>query len=139
VAKVLVIEDDQAVRSVICRALQRVGHTVLEGFDGRDGFDQVLRSKVDLVITDILMPNQEGIETIQQLKSLEPDLPIIAMSGVRREGPFSVLDDALMIGADLALEKPFDVPTLIDAVESLLRQREGRDSFGESGPVEGTG
>jgi CheY-like chemotaxis protein len=109
---VLVIEDDLAVRSVICRALQRVGHTVLEGFDGRDGFDQVLRSKVDLVITDILMPNQEGIETIQQLKSLEPDLPIIAMSGVRREGPFSVLDDALMIGADLALEKPFDVPTL---------------------------
>ena len=138
-AKVLVIEDDQAIRSVISRALQRHGHTVLEGLDGRDGFDQVLRSKVDLVITDILMPNQEGIETIQQLKSLEPDLPIIAMSGVRREGPFSVLDDALMIGADLALEKPFDVPTLIDAVERLLRARERRDSFEEPDAVGGTG
>ena len=136
-AKVLVIEDDQAVRSVICRALQRVGHTVLEGFDGRDGFDQVLRNKVDLVITDILMPNQEGIETIQQIKSLEPDLPIIAMSGVRREGPFSVLDDALMIGADFALEKPFDVSTLLDAVERLLTER-GQARIEGPDAVEGT-
>jgi CheY-like chemotaxis protein len=134
-AKVLVIEDDQAVRSVIARALQRLGHTVLEGTDGRDGFDQFLRTRVDLVITDILMPNQEGIETIEQIKELEPDLPIIAMSGVRREGPFSVLDDALLIGADAALEKPFDVAVLVRHVEELLARRSGAE---RKGPLEGS-
>jgi CheY-like chemotaxis protein len=124
-AKVLVIEDDSSVRSVICRALQRVGHTVLEAVDGRDGFDQVLRHKLDVVVTDILMPRQEGIETIQQIKRLEPELPIIAISGVMREGAFSVLDDAVLIGADLALEKPFDAMALIEAVERVLRLKSG--------------
>ena len=122
-AKVLVIEDNADVRSVICRALQRVGHTVLEGADGQEGFDQVLRHRLDLVITDILMPGQEGIETIQQIKRLEPELPIIAISGVIREGAFSVLDDALLMGADLALEKPFDALALIAAVERTLRSK----------------
>jgi CheY-like chemotaxis protein len=131
-AKVLVIEDDDGVRSVISRALQRVGHTVLEATDGREGFDQVLRQKVDVVVTDILMPHQEGIETIQQIRRLEPDLPIIAISGVMREGAFSVLDDAILMGADLALEKPFDAMALIAAVERMLQQKAGGSDAPES-------
>lgn len=122
-ARILIIEDDQSVRAVIRRALERVGHTVFEGVDGGDGFDQVIRNKIDLVITDLVMPNQEGIETIERLKELDNRIPIIAMSGVARDGEFSILDDALLIGADYALEKPFDVTDLIGAVDRLL----GRD------------
>lgn len=133
-ARILVIEDDDSVRAVVCRALQRVGHTVYEGVDGGDGFDHAIRHKMDLVITDLVMPNQEGIETIQRLKRLDPDIPIVAMSGVARDGDFSILDDALMIGADYALEKPFDVVTLIDVVDRMLGRRRG----GLGGHMEGS-
>lgn len=136
-ARILVIEDDDSVRTVVCRALERVGHTTFEGVDGGDGFDHVIRHRIDLVITDLVMPNQEGIETIQQLKRLDPSIPIIAMSGVARDGEFSILDDALLMGADYALEKPFDVATLIDAVDRILGKK-GR-SFGALGDsVEGS-
>jgi CheY-like chemotaxis protein len=122
-AKVLVIEDNDGVRSLICRALQRVGHICVEAKDGREGFDLVVRHKLDLVITDLLMPKQEGIETIEQIKELEPDLPIIAISGVVRDGEFSVLDDAMLMGADAALEKPFDATSLVEVVERLLNKK----------------
>jgi DNA-binding response OmpR family regulator len=124
-ARILVIEDDESVRAVVCRALERVGHTTFEGVDGGDGFDTAIRNRIDLVITDLVMPNQEGIETIQRLKRLDPRIPIIAMSGVGREGEFSILDDALLIGADYALEKPFDVTTLLAAVDRMLGPRGG--------------
>jgi CheY-like chemotaxis protein len=126
-ARVLVIEDDDNLRSVLCRALERVGHTVLEGVDGQDGFDQVVHRKVDLVITDLVMPNQEGIETIQRLRQLEPELPIIAMSGMIEDGEFSILDDAVLMGADLALAKPFDAMALIRAVETVLEARRNKE------------
>ena len=128
-ARILVIEDDSSVRGVVRRALERVGHTVFEGVDGGDGFDQVVRNRVDVVVTDLVMPNQEGIETIQRLKRLDPRIPIIAMSGVASEGEFSILDDALLIGADAALEKPFDIADLIGAVDRLLARRGDADSM----------
>lgn len=118
-ARILVIEDDESVRAVIRRALERTGHTVYEGIDGADGFDYFIRHRLDLVITDLVMPNQEGIETIQRLKQLDSGIPIIAMSGYGREGEFSIMDDAVLMGADIALEKPFDVTDLIAAVERL--------------------
>jgi CheY-like chemotaxis protein len=127
VARILVIEDDENVRTVVCRALQRVGHVVFVGIDGRDGLDQFVHHQLDLVITDLVMPVQEGIETIQRIKQLEPDLPIIAMSGVMREGEFSILDDALLMGANLALQKPFDVTALIATVDRALAMRGTQD------------
>lgn len=136
-ARILVIEDDAGVRSAIARALLRVGHSVLEAPDGREGFDEVLRHKLDLVITDIVMPQQEGIETIQYIKRLEPDLPIIAISGVMREGAFSVLDDALLMGADAALEKPFDAMALIEVAERLLGKKRG-PGLDAAEPLEGS-
>jgi CheY-like chemotaxis protein len=135
-ARILVIEDDDSVRAVVRRALERVGHTVHEGVDGGDGFDHVIRHRVDLVITDLVMPNQEGIETIQRLKQLDPRIPIIAMSGVAREGEFSILDDAVLMGADFALAKPFDVIDLIAAVERILGRRGG--SLGRNDSMEGS-
>ena len=131
-ARVLVIEDEDNLRGLIRRALERVGHEVHEAPNGRDGFNQVVHRKLDVVITDLLMPEEEGIETIQRIKLIEPDLPIIAMSGVMREGEFSVLDDALLMGADLALEKPFDVAALIRAVQQVLDDRAGSSGLGGS-------
>ena len=116
------IEDDDALRSVLRWALQRVGHTILEAGNGRQGVEQVLRHELDLIITDILMPDQEGIETIQQIRRLQPAIPLIAMSGIASEGEFSVLKDALLMGATTTLEKPFDLTQLIAAVDRLLQE-----------------
>ena len=136
-ARVLVIEDDGNLRSVIRRSLERVGHKVFEAIDGRDGIEKVVRNKLDLVITDLLMPEQEGIETIQSIKRMHPELPIIAMSGALREGEFSILEDATLMGADLALEKPFDVTGLLDAVERALSAKRPPE-LGRPDDVEGS-
>ena len=121
-ARILVIEDDDALRSVLRWALQRVGHVVFEAGDGRLGVEQVVRQELDLVITDILMPEQEGIETIQQIRRVRPTIPVIAMSGVASEGEFSVLQDELLMGASMTLAKPFDLSALVDAVDRLLKE-----------------
>ena len=114
-ARVLVIEDDEGMRGVIRRALELAGHTVYEGVDGADGFDSFLRQRLDLVITDLVMPNQDGIETIHRVKRLDAGMPVVAISG------FGGLQEAVEAGAH-ALEKPFDVRDLVGLVGQLTRQ-----------------
>ena len=80
-ARVLVIDDDSATRSVVCRMVQRGGHAALEARNGREGVQSVNRNRLDLVVTDILMPEQDGVETIRRIRAIDSRLPIIAMSG----------------------------------------------------------
>ena len=118
-AKVLVIEDDPAMRGVICRILAVGGHEAIEAVNGRDGIDALIRTRCDLVITDLFMPDHDGIEAIQRIRALDEAIPIIAVSGVLGTGGFSPLDDALAMGADMALEKSFTMEQILAAVDDL--------------------
>jgi DNA-binding response OmpR family regulator len=124
-ARILVIDDDESLRRALVRALGSVPHDVLEAGDGRRGMDLARRGFPDLVITDITMPDQEGIQTIRELRDLDPDLPIIVISGEPRVGAYDPLDDSRHLGADAALAKPFQMGDLLAEVDRLLKRDAG--------------
>lgn len=121
-AKVLVIDDDDGVRVAVSRILTNAGHDTVLAVNGLDGIDALIRTRFDLVITDLLMPIQEGIETIQRVRELDASIAIIAISGAFGQDNFSALDDARMIGADLTVEKPFTPDVLLEAVGQVLKK-----------------
>src|SRR5688500_15549643 len=96
-ARVLVIDDDSLVRNAVSRMLRSVGHETVEVEHGQAGMEILRRDPPDLVITDIIMPEQEGIETIAAIREIS-GLPIIAMSGSQKEGDFDPLGDAELMG-----------------------------------------
>ena len=118
--RVLVIDDDALVRSTIRRLLERAGFTVFEARHGADGLSLIADQPVDLVITDILMPVKEGIETILELRQNYPTLPIVATSGGDRTGNNEFLEMASKLGADRVLPKPFRSRELLDIVGEIL-------------------
>jgi CheY-like chemotaxis protein len=119
-AKVLVIEDDQIFRELLCEMLASAGHETLEAEEGHRGLERLAADRPDLVITDILMPEQEGIETIQQIREIDAELPIIAISGMWGVGDFEPLNDAKLMGASATLQKPIARVTLLNEVWRLL-------------------
>ena len=125
-AHVLVIDDDADVRCIIRRAVQSDGHTVTEAGDGAEGLRRFTEGAVDLVITDILMPEREGIETIIELRRQQADLPILAISGgsalTERDG---LLVSADLLGATRVLPKPFALDQLRALVHGLLGRAAG--------------
>jgi two-component system chemotaxis response regulator CheY len=124
-AKIVIIDDDKSLRTVISRIVRSAGHEVLEAPDGKRGVDLVRRSLPDLVITDISMPDQEGMQTIGELRELDAGLPIIVISGEQRVGDYDPLHDARLLGADASLQKPFMMATLLAEVERLLERSAG--------------
>jgi CheY-like chemotaxis protein len=118
--KVLVIDDDAAVRRIVSKMLARAGHETREAADGAEGMRALLRERFELVITDLFMPGQEGIETIGRIREIDTEIPIIAISGSSQDDHFSPLGDAKVLGADRAVEKPFTVEQLLAAVQELL-------------------
>ncbi|NNM04356.1 MAG: response regulator [Gemmatimonadetes bacterium] len=124
-SRILVIDDEEPVRQLISRALTQAGHEVVLAGDGVEGTRLFEESDFNLVITDLIMPEKEGIETILDLKGRYPEVKILVISGglsfggrsVDRAGP---LMDAEALGADASLAKPFDIKNLINKVESLL-------------------
>jgi CheY-like chemotaxis protein len=120
-AHVLVIDDDVDVRWVIRRAVQADGHTVSEAGDGDEGLQRFAEQPPDLVITDILMPGREGIETIIELRRRRPELPILAISGGSRSTERDeVLESADLLGATRVLPKPFALDQLRAVVHGML-------------------
>ena len=113
-ARVLVIEDDWKQRVLIAALLNQAGHEAIEAANGREGLALYERHRPDAVICDIVMPEMDGLETIQALGGRAP---VIAVSGA---GP-GYLFDALAFGAAKVLEKPFDQTALLRAVEDVLR------------------
>ena len=120
-ATILVVDDDEAFRSVLRRTLVRAGYNVREAADGAAALKSLTDTTVELVITDIIMPNMEGIETIRALRRAYPHLSIIAMSGGGRMKPEGYLEVAKAFGAECILSKPFDNAQLFAAVEEALR------------------
>jgi DNA-binding response OmpR family regulator len=120
-ATVLVIDDDQQIRRMVVRVLARDNHEVIEAGDGQEGLRLFNARRPALVITDILMPEKEGIETIREIRAVAPRVPILAMSGGGTSKTMVFLDSAKALGADAALSKPFRADELIDAVNKLLQ------------------
>jgi PAS domain S-box-containing protein len=118
--RVLVIDDDPAVRGYLRRVLGGAGFFVLEAEDGRIGMSKIEREPVDLVITDLVMPEQEGLETLQRLRVIRPELPVIVISGAFG-GAF--LKAARRFGAAGTLAKPIDPEALLRAVREVMAAR----------------
>lgn len=120
-AHILLVDDDEAFRRMLRRTLERVGHGITEANDGAAAVRVVAHdASIDLVITDIIMPNREGIETIRALRHDYPHLKIIAMSGGGRIRPEGYLDVAKAFGAVRVLSKPFDNDELFAAIKEAL-------------------
>jgi CheY-like chemotaxis protein len=118
-ACVLVADDDAGMRGWLREALETAGYDVLEAANGKRAVELLKRERVDLVITDLAMPEQEGMETIRLLKGEYPELKIIAISGAFG-GTF--LEIAKLLGAGAALLKPIQLDNLLNTVKQLLRK-----------------
>ena len=119
-ARILVIDDDDSVRMSIKMALEDAEHHVDEAADGAAAMELFGQAPVDLVITDIFMPEKEGLETIDEIKQIHPVTRIIAISGGGRMDPNDYLEIARRMGADRSFVKPFDIRELVSAVKDLL-------------------
>jgi CheY-like chemotaxis protein len=118
-ATVLIIEDDQEVRDYLVAVLGRAGHTVTAAGNGRDGVAVFREQPTQVVITDIIMPEKDGIETILDLRREHPELKVIAISGGGRSTPENYLHSARLLGADRAIRKPFKNEEILGAVREL--------------------
>jgi DNA-binding NtrC family response regulator len=117
-ANVLVIDDDPDIRELLKTELEAAGHKISLAVNGREGVQRYKKSHIDLVITDLFMPEQEGLETIKQLRMEFPEVSIIAMSGKPTGG--TMLSVAKRMGATAVLQKPFQIQELLKAIEQAL-------------------
>jgi CheY-like chemotaxis protein len=117
---VLVIDDEKDILQLISAMLGAEGYEVITASDGERGV-QLLNehSDIEMVITDLIMPNKEGIETILEIRQIKPDVKILAMSGGGRGSAGTYLSTAKNIGAAATLAKPFRKQALLDAVSEL--------------------
>ena len=124
---ILVIDDDAGNRKLLRGALENQGHGVIEAANGREGLWLFHRHPVQLVITGIVMPEREGLETIRELRQSHPDIRIIAMSGHRRLFGRDYLPAAKAFGANRVVAKPFKLREMLGHVQELLGEGNGTD------------
>jgi DNA-binding NtrC family response regulator len=117
-ARILVIDDDKDMRALLALALTSEGHEVVSASNGREGFKECLAKVADLVITDLYMPDRDGMETIHQFREVFPEVPIIAMSG--KTSAETMLSISKKLGAVEGLQKPFLQDELLAAVKKAL-------------------
>lgn len=118
-SSILVIEDDDLVRRVVVTALQKSGYQVIDAPNGRAGLKIIRAQRLDLVITDVVMPEQDGLEVMMVMKREFPATPLIAISGAVQNAPL-YLGFASKLGATHVLAKPFTLPDLFTMVETAL-------------------
>ena len=118
--RVLVIDDDEQVRALLYEILDRAGFQVMEASNGVEGLKLYRSQPADLVITDLIMPEKEGVETIMELRSQFPNARIIAISGGQRAGGRDYLPIAARLGARRTVAKPFSRQEILEAVRESL-------------------
>ena len=123
-ARILVIDDDGLFRSIVKTALEGGGHAVVEAADGKAGAEAFGKGGIDLVIVDMYMPGQDGIETIFEMDAGAKGVPVLAVTGGHTMGNES-LRMAETAGANLTMEKDFTPEQLLEAVKGLLADRKG--------------
>lgn len=117
---ILVIDDEDAARRVLIRALTMYGYNVIEASDGAKGMQKCKQTLPDVVITDIFMPEQDGLETITAMRSRWPSIKIIAVSGGGNIGHLDILHAARAMGAERVLTKPFDLGEMKSVLEDVV-------------------
>jgi len=121
-ARILIIDDDAMIRGLLREWLESAGHEVIDAEDGNVGVKLYKQNPSDLVITDIVMPDKEGIETIREIRRDFPDAKIIAVSGGGSLMSGSAcLDLAEGLGVQRALAKPIDLPELLLTIREVLQ------------------
>lgn len=119
-ARILVIDDEEDMRSLLQKFLEDNGHEVIVAENGQIGLECYQQKPCDLILTDIIMPEKEGLETIREFRERFPEAKIIAISG----GDFlghSYLEQACLLGASQVLSKPLDMDTLLQKIEKMLK------------------
>lgn len=122
-ARILVIDDEPQIRKLLKQMLEKEGHEAVLAENGKEGILRNREQPADIIITDIFMPEKEGIETIMELRSLWPSVNIIAISGGGSKGHVNYLDIAKNLGAAKTLDKPLRWKELIAAVNALLPEK----------------
>ena len=120
VARILLIDDDPLVLETLTGGLIAAGHEVVPASDGDEGLALLSRESIDIVVTDIIMPRREGIETILELRARQADVPIIAISGGGRNSNLQFLKVAEKLGATRTLQKPFSLSRLNQLIAECL-------------------
>lgn len=119
-SRILIIEDDDQVRELLKKILQSEGYAVISAVNGAEGLKLYEQSSPELIITDLIMPEKEGIETIRELKKLNPEVKIIAMSGGGTIDAGQYLMMAQRLGVSKTFKKPFRRNEILEAVSELL-------------------
>ncbi|TIH19912.1 response regulator [Marinifilum sp. JC120] len=118
--RILVVDDDPISRQVLKAMLEKEGHLVTEAEDGVKAVKGYDRNLIDLVITDIFMPEKEGVQTVRELMKENPDIKIIAVSGGSSSANYDSLDWIKMFGVKYTFTKPFNAKAILAAVDDLL-------------------
>jgi CheY-like chemotaxis protein len=119
-AGVMVVEDDAALRDMLRDSLEKRKYTVITAADGREALAKFKPSVVDLVVTDLLMPEEDGLMVIMKIRKIKPSVRMIAISGGGKAGPGSYLQMATTLGADYVFSKPFLPSELVQKVKEML-------------------
>lgn len=118
---ILLIDDDEAFRFILSTMLEDEKHEVVEAPNGVVAAEMFRKKPADIIITDIFMPEKDGIETIMELKSYSQKVKIIAISGGGGRGNLDYLEYAKNFGADAILKKPFKQEALLQAIKMLSK------------------
>lgn len=119
-AGILIVEDDGDLREMLKMSLLQRKYTVIEASNGKEAIAKFKPSIVDLVVTDIIMPDEDGLKVIMKLREVKPNIRIIAISGGGKAGPGNYLNLARALGADEIFPKPFSVQSLLLKIDSIL-------------------
>ena len=120
--KILVIDDESVIRALLRQLFERNGFLVIDAEDGRQGLDLYREESPDLVVTDLIMPEEEGLTVIKEIKKMTPDAPIIAISGGGIGKADVYLQLAKSMGAGRIFEKPFDAKAVLKAVQEMVAE-----------------
>ena len=122
--RVLIIDDDAPTRDVIRQLLNREGYETVEACGGREGVQCSQAASMDVIILDMMLPEQNGLEIIRELREVDPAVPIIAISGYGHAGPLDFLRVAETFGAQRTFQKPFHLREMLKAVHDLTQGKD---------------
>jgi DNA-binding response OmpR family regulator len=121
---ILIVEDDKDLREMLKSSLTKRKYTVLEASDGKEAILRFKPAITDLVITDLIMPDEDGLKVIMKIKEIKPGIKIFAISGGGKAGPGNYLNVARALGADEVFPKPFSLKELLSRIDSVLNMKQ---------------
>ncbi|MCP4678338.1 MAG: response regulator [Deltaproteobacteria bacterium] len=120
-ATILIVDDDDMMRDMLLQMMETDGHSAMGAADGKKAIGLLENNVFELVVTDLIMPEKEGLETIRYLKKNHPHIPIIAISGGTKMDPESYLGIAKMLGAKYTFTKPIDRAAFLAAIKECVK------------------